>query len=229
MRGKREFSFKIITMSRLISPSILSADFNNLGKDIQMINQSEADWIHFDVMDGVFVPNISFGLPVIQHVKKVATKPLDVHLMIINPDPFIKPFRDSGADILTVHYEVCNHLHRTVSAIRQEGMKAGVCLNPHTPVHLLEDIINEVDLVLLMSVNPGFGGQKFIQNTYQKVVRLKQLIEEKQANVLIEIDGGVNFETGKLLYEAGADVLVAGSFVFGSENPMMTIHQLKNC
>jgi ribulose-phosphate 3-epimerase len=229
LRGKREFSFKIITMSRLISPSILSADFNNLGKDIQMINQSEADWIHFDVMDGVFVPNISFGLPVIQHVKKVATKPLDVHLMIINPDPFIKPFRDSGADILTVHYEVCNHLHRTVSAIRQEGMKAGVCLNPHTPVHLLEDIINEVDLVLLMSVNPGFGGQKFIQNTYQKVVRLKQLIEEKQANVLIEIDGGVNFETGKLLYEAGADVLVAGSFVFGSENPMMTIHQLKNC
>ena len=229
MRGKREFSFKIITMSRLISPSILSADFNNLGKDIQMINQSEADWIHFDVMDGEFVPNISFGLPVIQHVKKVATKPLDVHLMIINPDPFIKPFRDSGADILTVHYEVCNHLHRTVSAIRQEGMKAGVCLNPHTPVHLLEDIINEVDLVLLMSVNPGFGGQKFIQNTYQKVVRLKQLIEEKQANVLIEIDGGVNFETGKLLYEAGADVLVAGSFVFGSENPMMTIHQLKNC
>jgi len=229
LRGKREFSFKIITMSRLISPSILSADFNNLGKDIQMINQSEADWIHFDVMDGVFVPNISFGLPVIQHVKKVATKPLDVHLMIINPDPFVKPFRDSGADILTVHYEVCNHLHRTVSAIRQEGMKAGVCLNPHTPVHLLEDIINEVDLVLLMSVNPGFGGQKFIQNTYQKVVRLKQLIEEKQANVLIEIDGGVNFETGKLLYEAGTDVLVAGSFVFGSENPMMTIHQLKNC
>ena len=216
-------------MSRLISPSILSADFNNLGKDIQMINQSEADWIHFDVMDGVFVPNISFGLPVIQHVKKVATKPLDVHLMIINPDPFIKPFRDSGADILTVHYEVCNHLHRTVSAIRQEGMKAGVCLNPHTPVHLLEDIINEVDLVLLMSVNPGFGGQKFIQNTYQKVVRLRQLIAEKQANVLIEVDGGVNFETGKLLYEAGADVLVAGSFVFGSENPMMTIHQLKNC
>lgn len=194
-----------------------------------MINQSEADWIHFDVMDGVFVPNISFGLPVIQHVKKVATKPLDVHLMIINPDPFIKPFRDSGADILTVHYEVCNHLHRTVNAIRQEGMKAGVCLNPHTPVHLLEDIINEVDLVLLMSVNPGFGGQKFIQNTYEKVVRLKQLIEEKQANVLIEIDGGVNFETGKLLFEAGADVLVAGSFVFGSENPMMTIHQLKNC
>ena len=215
-------------MSRLISPSILSADFNNLGKDILMLNKSEADWIHFDVMDGVFVPNISFGLPVIQHVKKIATKPLDVHLMIINPDPFIKPFRDSGADMLTVHYEVCNHLHRTIGAIHQEGMKAGVCLNPATPVHLLEDIINELDLVLLMSVNPGFGGQKFIQNTYQKVVRLRRLIEEKQATALIEIDGGVNLETGKLLFEAGADVLVAGSFVFGAENPMMTIRQLKN-
>jgi len=215
-------------VSRLISPSILSADFNNLGKDILMLNESEADWIHFDVMDGVFVPNISFGLPVIQHVKKIATKPLDVHLMIVNPDPFIKPFRDSGADMLTVHYEVCNHLHRTVGAIHQEGMKAGVCLNPATPVHLLEDIINELDLVLLMSVNPGFGGQKFIQNTYQKVIRLRRLIEEKQASTLIEIDGGVNLETGKLLFKAGADVLVAGSFVFGAENPMMTIHQLKN-
>jgi ribulose-phosphate 3-epimerase len=214
-------------MSRLISPSILSADFNNLGKDIQMINQSEADWIHFDVMDGVFVPNISFGLPVIQHVKKVATKPLDVHLMIVNPDPFIKPFRDSGADILTVHYEACTHLHRTIGAIHQEGMKAGVCLNPHTPIHLLEDIINDLDLVLLMSVNPGFGGQKFILNTYQKVMRLKRLIVEKQANTLIEIDGGVNFETGKLLFEAGADVLVAGRFVFGSKDPAETIKELK--
>ncbi|MEI6140743.1 MAG: ribulose-phosphate 3-epimerase [Mariniphaga sp.] len=214
-------------MSRLISPSILSADFNNLGKDIQMINQSEADWIHFDVMDGVFVPNISFGLPVIQHVKKVATKPLDVHLMIVNPNPFIKPFRDSGADILTVHYEACTHLHRTIGAIHQEGMKAGVCLNPHTPIHLLEDIINDLDLVLLMSVNPGFGGQKFILNTYQKVLRLKRLIIEKQANTLIEIDGGVNFETGKLLFEAGADVLVAGSFVFGSKDPIETIRELK--
>jgi ribulose-phosphate 3-epimerase len=215
-------------VSRFISPSILSADFNNLGKDIRMLNQSEADLIHFDVMDGVFVPNISFGLPVIQHVKKIATKPLDVHLMIINPDRFIKPFADSGADILTVHYEVCNHLHRTVGAIHQEGMKAGVCLNPATPVHLLEDIINEVDLVLLMSVNPGFGGQKFIQNTIQKVIRLRKLIEEKHANVLIEIDGGINFETGKLLFEAGADVLVAGSFIFGAENQEKTIHQLKN-
>lgn len=193
-----------------------------------MINQSEADWIHFDVMDGVFVPNISFGLPVIRHVKKIAAKPLDVHLMIVDPDPFIKPFRDSGADILTVHYEACNHLHRTIGAIRNEGMKAGVCLNPHTPVHLLEDIINEVDLVLLMSVNPGFGGQKFIQNTYQKVAKLCALINEKNAHVLIEIDGGVNFETGRLLFEAGADVLVAGSFVFGSENPIITIGSLKN-
>ena len=193
-----------------------------------MINESEADWIHFDVMDGVFVPNISFGLPVIQHVKKVATKPLDVHLMIVNPDQFIKPFHESGADILTVHYEVCNHLHRTVGAIHEEGMKAGVCLNPHTPVQLLEDIINEVDLVLLMSVNPGFGGQKFIHNTLKKIVQLKRLIEEKGANVLIEIDGGVNLETGKLLFDAGADVLVAGSFVFGAADPLTTIHQLKN-
>jgi len=215
-------------VNRIISPSILSADFNNLGKDILMLNQSEADWIHFDVMDGVFVPNISFGLPVIQHVKKIATKPLDVHLMIINPDLFIKPFGDSGADILTVHYEVCNHLHRTVGAIHNEGMKAGVCLNPATPVHVLEDIINELDLVLLMSVNPGFGGQKFIQNTYQKVTRLRRLIEEKHSGAVIEIDGGVNLETGKLLFEAGADVLVAGSFVFGAEDPVMTIHQLKN-
>ena len=215
-------------MSRIISPSILSADFNNLGKDILMLNQSEADWIHFDVMDGVFVPNISFGLPVIQHVKKIATKPLDVHLMIINPDPFIKPFRDSGADILTVHYEVCNNLHRTIGAIHHEGMKAGVCLNPHTPVHLLEDIISDLDLVLLMSVNPGFGGQKFIQNTYQKVIKLRRLIEEKHSKALIEIDGGVNLETGKLLFEAGADALVAGNFVFSAQNPVMTIRQLKN-
>ena len=217
-----------MTLNHKISPSILAADFNNLGNDIRMINQSEADWIHFDVMAGVFVPNISFGLPVIRAVKKLADKPLDVHLMIINPDPFIKPFRDSGADILTVHYEVCNHLHRTVGAIKNEGMKAGVCLNPHTPVHLLEDIINEVDVVLLMSVNPGFGGQKFIENTYRKVVKLRRLIEEKGAKTLIEIDGGVNLETGKLLFEAGADVLVAGSFIFNAENPVQTIHQLKN-
>ena len=215
-------------MNRKISPSILAADFNNLGRDILMINQSEANWIHFDVMDGVFVPNISFGLPVIQAVKKIATKPLDVHLMIINPDPFIKPFKDSGADILTVHYEVCNHLHRTLGAIRNEGMKTGVCLNPHTPVKLLEDIINEIDIVLLMSVNPGFGGQKFIDNTYKKVIKLRRLILEKEAHALIEIDGGVNLTTGKLLFEAGADVLVAGSYIFDSEDPIKTIHQLKN-
>ncbi len=214
-------------MSRKISPSILAADFNNLGRDILMINRSEADWIHFDVMDGVFVPNISFGLPVIQAVKKIATKPLDVHLMIVNPDLFIKPFRDSGADILTVHYEVCNHLHRTLGAIRNEGMKAGVCLNPHTPVEVLQDIINEIDIVLLMSVNPGFGGQKFIYNTYQKVIKLRRLILEKEAHALIEIDGGVNLSTGKLLFEAGADVLVAGSFIFDAEDPCSTIHQLK--
>ena len=217
-----------MTLNHKISPSILAADFNNLGKDIRMINQSDADWIHFDVMDGVFVPNISFGLPVIQAVKKLAEKPLDVHLMIINPDPFIKPFRDSGADILTVHYEVCNHLHRTLGSIRNEGMMTGVALNPHTSVDVLESIINEVDVVLLMSVNPGFGGQKFIQNTYQKVIRLRRLIEEKEANTLIEIDGGVNLGTGKLLFEAGADVLVAGSFIFDAENPVRTIHQLRN-
>jgi len=217
-----------MTLNHKISPSILAADFNNLGKDIRMINQSEADWIHFDVMDGVFVPNISFGLPVIQAVKKLAEKPLDVHLMIINPDPFIKPFGDSGADILTVHYEVCNHLHRTLGSIRNEGMMTGVALNPHTSVDVLESIINEVDVVLLMSVNPGFGGQKFIQNTYQKVIRLRRLIEEKEANTLIEIDGGVNLGTGKLLFEAGADVLVAGSFIFDAENPVRTIHQLRN-
>ena len=217
-----------MTLNHKISPSILAADFNNLGKDIRMINQSEADWIHFDVMDGVFVPNISFGLPVIQAVKKLADKPLDVHLMIINPDPFIKPFRDSGADILTVHYEVCNHLHRTLGSIRNEGMKTGVALNPHTSVDVLESIINEVDVVLLMSVNPGFGGQKFIHTTYQKVIRLRRLIEEREANTLIEIDGGVNLETGKLLFDAGADVLVAGSFIFDAENPVQTIRQLRN-
>ncbi len=215
-------------MNLKISPSILAADFANLGRDILMINQSEADWVHFDVMDGVFVPNISFGIPVIKAVKKITTKPLDVHLMIVNPDQFIKPFRESGADILTVHYEACTHLHRTIGAIHAEGMQAGVALNPHTPVELLENIINDLDLVLLMSVNPGFGGQKFIQNTYQKVVKLRRLILEKGANAVIEIDGGVNLETGRLLVEAGADVLVAGSFVFDSEDPAGTIHRLKN-
>jgi ribulose-phosphate 3-epimerase len=215
-------------VNRLIAPSLLSANFNCLEKDIEMLNRSEADWIHLDVMDGVFVPNISFGIPVINHIKKITSKPLDVHLMIINPDNYIIPFKDSGADILTVHYEVCQHLHRTIQAIRDQGMKASVCLNPHTPVQLLEDIIGDVDMVLLMSVNPGFGGQQFIENTYQKVLSLRWMIENKKTNTLIEVDGGVNFETGKGLFEAGANVLVAGSFVFGSKNPELTIKQLKN-
>lgn len=215
-------------MNRLIAPSLLSANFNCLEKEIQMLNDSEADWIHLDVMDGVFVPNISFGIPVISHVKKITEKPLDVHLMIIDPDKYISAFRDAGADILTVHYEVCNHLHRTVSSIREHGMKAGVCLNPHTSVHLLEEIITYVDVVLLMSVNPGFGGQKFIETTYEKVIQLKKLIESKNSKAVIEVDGGVNFETGKRLFEAGAEVLVAGSFVFGSKDPCSTIKELKN-
>jgi ribulose-phosphate 3-epimerase len=214
-------------MSRFIAPSILSADFNHLGKDIEMLNQSQADYIHFDVMDGVFVPNISFGLPVIEHVNKIASKPLDVHLMIINPDHFIEPFVKAGAAIITVHYEACKHLHRTIQLIKAQSAKASVCLNPHTPVSVLEDIISELDMVLLMSVNPGFGGQSFIENTYKKVEQLKSLIEAKNPKCLIEIDGGVNNETGKKLFNAGADVLVAGSFVFNSKNPIETIEKLK--
>lgn len=193
-----------------------------------MINRSEADLIHLDVMDGVFVPNISFGIPVISHVKKISEKPLDVHLMIIDPDRYISDFRNAGADILTVHFEVCKHLHRTISAIRDHGMKACVCLNPHTPVHFLEEIIVYVDQILLMSVNPGFGGQKFIETSYDKVKQLRRLIEAKNPGVLIEIDGGVNYETGKKLFEAGADILVAGSFIFGSKDPELTIRNLKN-
>lgn len=212
---------------RKIAPSILAADFNRLGEEIEMINKSAADLIHCDVMDGVFVPNISFGIPVIEHVKKVARKPLDVHLMIVDPDKFIGPFAEAGASILTVHYEVCYHLHRTIQSIKDHGVKASICLNPHTPVLVLEDIINELDMVLLMSVNPGFGGQSFIENTYNKVRQLSTLIEKKNADCMIEVDGGVNFETGKLLFEAGADILVAGSFVFGSENPLKIIEQLK--
>jgi ribulose-phosphate 3-epimerase len=211
-----------------IAPSILAADFNNLRKDIQMINESEADFIHCDVMDGVFVPNISFGIPIVEHVKKIAEKPLDVHLMIVNPEKYIEAFAEAGADLLTVHYETCPHLHRTLNQIRENGMKAGVCLNPHTPVRGLEDIISELDMVLLMSVNPGFGGQKFIHHTYKKVQQLKKLILESNANCLIEVDGGVNYDTGKKLVEAGVDVLVAGSFVFGSENPKETIRNLRN-
>lgn len=214
-------------MERIIAPSILAADFNNLGKEIEMINRSDAGYVHCDVMDGVYVPNISFGIPVIEHVKKIAQKPLDVHLMIVNPDHLIETFAKAGASILTVHYEACTHLHRTVQLIKNTGAKASVCLNPHTPVAVLEDIIAELDMVLLMSVNPGFGGQEFIENTYKKVSQLKKLIEKNNPNCLIEVDGGVNFETGKKLFENGADVLVAGSFVFNSENPTETIRQLK--
>ena len=215
-------------MKRLIAPSILSANFNCLEKDIEMINQSDAGYIHFDVMDGVFVPNISFGLPVIEHVNKIAQKPLDVHLMIVNPDHFIKPFVAAGASILTVHYEACTHLHRTVQQIKKTGVKASVCLNPHTPVIALEDIIGDLDMVLLMSVKPGFGGQKFIENTYKKVAQLRELIDKQNPECLIEVDGGVNYETGKRLFDAGANVLVAGSFVFQSDNPAETIRNLKS-
>ena len=214
-------------MKRLVAPSILSADFNNLGKDIELINRSEADYIHFDVMDGVFVPNISFGIPVIEHVNKIATKPLDVHLMIVNPDQFIEPFTQAGASIITVHYETCQHLHRTVQHIKSFGVKASVCLNPHTPVKFLQDIIEDLDMVLLMSVNPGFGGQEFIEHTYKKVSQLRKMIDDRGSDCLIEVDGGVNYETGKKLYEAGANVLVAGSFVFKSENPEAIISGLK--
>lgn len=214
-------------MNRFIAPSLLSANFNCLEKEIEMLNRSDADWIHLDVMDGVFVPNISFGIPVINHVKKITKKPLDVHLMIIDPDRYIQAFKEAGADILTVHYEACTHLNRTVHAIRDHGMKASVCLNPHTSVHLLEDIIRDTDMILLMSVNPGFGGQQFIENTYEKVIRLRNMIDEKKANTLIEVDGGINFETGKGLFEAGADILVAGSFIFGSDDPELTIKKLK--
>lgn len=215
-------------MKRFIAPSILSANFNHLGKDIETINQSEADFIHFDVMDGVFVPNISFGIPVIEHVRRIAQKPLDVHLMIVNPDHFIEPFVKAGASLLTVHYEACLHLHRTIQQIKSFGIKASVCLNPHTPVAFLEDIISDLDMVLLMSVNPGFGGQKFIANTYKKVSQLREMIEKQNPDCLIEVDGGVNYETGKLLFEAGANVLVAGSFVFQSDNPVETIRKLKS-
>lgn len=213
---------------KLVAPSILAADFNKLGEEIEMLNRSETDFVHCDVMDGVFVPNISFGIPVIQAVNKISKKPLDVHLMIVNPEKYIQDFYNAGASILTVHYEACTHLHRTLQQIKSFGMKASVCLNPHTPVALLEDIIQELDMVLLMSVNPGFGGQAFIENTYRKVSALKELIQRNNSKALIEVDGGVNFEVGKKLYEAGADILVAGSFVFGSDNPVDIISKLKS-
>ena len=211
----------------LIAPSVLAADFANLQRDIEMINNSDADWFHIDIMDGVFVPNISFGMPVLRDIAKHATKTIDVHLMIVDPDRYISTFKNLGADILTVHYEACTHLHRTLQAIKAQGMKAGVALNPHTSISLLEDTIQDIDLVCLMSVNPGFGGQSFIENTYDKVIALKELITRKGANTIIEIDGGVTNKNAKQLADAGADVLVAGSYVFKSENPTKTITDLK--
>lgn len=212
----------------LVSPSLLSADFGNLQHDLEMLNQSECDWYHLDVMDGVFVPNISFGFPVMQAMAKHATKPLDVHLMIEHPEKFLKEVKALGAKVMNVHYEACTHLHRVIQQIKAEGMMAGVTLNPHTPVSLFEDIIADLDLVMLMSVNPGFGGQKFIEHTIDKTIRLRQLIERSGSKALIEIDGGVNRETGKRLVEAGADVLVAGSAVFKADDPVEEVHILKN-
>ena len=211
----------------LIAPSVLAADFANLQRDVEMINSSDADWFHIDIMDGVFVPNISFGMPVLRDIAKHATKTIDVHLMIVDPDRYISTFKNLGADILTVHYEACTHLHRTLQAIKAEGMKAGVALNPHTNISLLEDTIQDIDLVCLMSVNPGFGGQSFIENTYDKVIALKELITQKGASTIIEIDGGVTSKNAKQLADAGADVLVAGSYVFKSEDPTKTITDLK--
>lgn len=214
--------------TKLIAPSVLAADFANLQRDLEMINKSEADWFHIDIMDGVFVPNISFGMPVLKAIAKHAKKTIDVHLMIVDPDRYIKDFADLGANILTVHYEACPHLHRTLQAIKAEGMKAGVAINPHTSVDLLKDVIKDIDLVCVMSVNPGFGGQSFIEHTYSKVQRLKEIIIENNADTLIEIDGGVTDKNAARLVEAGADVLVAGSYVFKAEDQIETIKGLKN-
>ncbi len=214
-------------MTKIIAPSVLAADFANIQRDIEMINNSEAEWIHIDVMDGVFVPNISFGFPVIKAMQRHAKKTMDVHLMIVNPDQYIETFKSVGADILTVHYEACTHLHRTLQAIKAAEMKAGVALNPHTPISVLEDVIRDIDLVCIMSVNPGFGGQSFIENTYKKVIQLKDMIEKSGSNAKIEIDGGVTDQNAHKLVSAGADVLVAGSFVFKAEHPAKTIKDLK--
>ena len=211
----------------LIAPSLLSADFLRLEDDIEMVNRSEADWFHCDVMDGRFVPNISFAIPVVQAIKKKARKPLDVHLMIVEPEKYFEAFAKAGADDITFHYDACTHIHRAVQQIKALGVKAGVALNTHTPVAVLEDILSDLDLVLLMSVNPGFGGQQFIGRTYEKVKKLRLMIEEQNATALIEVDGGVNTQNAKALFDAGADVLVAGNAVFKSENPIETIHQLK--
>ena len=216
-----------MSKNTLIAPSVLAADFANLQRDIEMINNSQADWFHIDIMDGVFVPNISFGMPVLEAITRHAKKTIDVHLMIVDPDRYIKTFADLGANILSVHYEACTHLHRTLQAIKAEGMKAGVAINPHTNIDLLEDVINDIDLVCIMSVNPGFGGQSFIENTYEKVRQLKALITKKGATTQIEIDGGVTNKNAKQLAEAGADVLVAGSYVFKAADPIATVADLK--
>ncbi len=214
-------------MDHLVSPSLLAADFGNLSRDIQLVNRSSADWIHCDIMDGLFVPNISFGFPVLEHVKKIAEKPLDVHLMIIDPDRYLSRFRESGADILTVQFEACTHLNRTVSEIRKLGMKAGVALNPHTPVVHLKNILHYIDMVLIMTVNPGFGGQSFIAESYDKIIELREMIDSDGSSVLIQVDGGVDTGNAEKLVKAGVDVLVAGNSVFGSNDPVETIRKLK--
>ncbi|MFH0896351.1 MAG: ribulose-phosphate 3-epimerase [Bacteroidota bacterium] len=216
-------------MQPLIAPSILSVDFTKLGEAIDIINRSEAEWVHIDIMDGVFVPNISIGMPVVNSISKHSEKPLDVHLMIVDPDRYIERFKTEGANILTIHMEACNHLHRSIQAIKKAGMKAGVVLNPHTPIETLNDIIIDTDLVLLMSVNPGYGGQKFIENTYSKIAKLKDLIIQKKSDALIEIDGGVDISNARKLTDTGADILVAGSAVFNAPDPVEYIRQLKNC